>query len=77
MSLLQVIERAALSLPEAERRELVDFLTAMAETKPSAEPSAPAGDRGDVHPDLKGFVGILLQGVRTEEIHEYRLLKHS
>ena len=80
MSTLQVIERAALSLPREEQRKLLLFLTAVIE---GGSTNAAPVEQNDVtlseslHPDLLPVIGIIPAGARAEEIHEYRALKHS
>lgn len=81
MSTLQLIEKAALSLPGDEQRELLAFLTsAMGNGPLSPAPEAAATvDTGlsALHPELRAMVGIIPAGADAEEVHEYRLLKHA
>ena len=81
MSTLQMIEKAALSLPGEEQRQLVAFLTAAMENGPVSPASEAAATVEPglslLHPDLRAMVGIIPAGAGAEEIHEYRLLKHA
>ncbi|MGH7185569.1 MAG: hypothetical protein ACREIB_04730 [Pseudomonadota bacterium] len=78
---MKVIEKAALSLPREAQQQLLVFLTAVVREESAAPVSGitksaePAGDH--LHPDLLAIVGIIPAEAEAEEIHEYRLLKHS
>lgn len=81
MSTLKDIEKASLSLPREEQRQLLKFLTKVVQERGgtssaaggrAAEPASPK-----LHPDLLAVVGIIPAEAEAEEIHEYRLLKHT
>ena len=77
MSTLQMIEKAALSLPGKEQRQLLAFLTAAMENGPAS----PASDAAAIvepalsllHPDLRAMVGIIPSGAGAERIHVTRI----
>jgi hypothetical protein len=81
MSLLQVIEKAVLSLPDTEQRELLVFLSGVLENAPvsAVAISAASGESvaGSLHPELLPVLGIIPGDADVDEVHEYRLLKHS
>jgi hypothetical protein len=81
MSTLKMLERAALSLPQAEQRQLLIFLTKVVQNGPGGDVATPARPSESIasslHPDLLPMVGIIAAEADAEEIHEYRRLKHS
>jgi hypothetical protein len=81
MSTLKAIERAALSLAKGEQRQLLVFLTNVVQNGSRgdivASQDTVQADATPLHPDLLPMVGIIPTGADAEEIHEYRLLKHS
>jgi hypothetical protein len=81
MSALQVIEKAALSLPGDAQRQLLAFLSGLVEknasrTQGSDSPTPPPVSPA-LHPALLPMVGIIPAEAEAEEIHDYRLLKHA
>jgi hypothetical protein len=81
MSLLQVIEKAALSLTDTEQRELLVFLSGVLEhapVRPVTTTVAPGVSvAGALHPELLQVLGIIPAEANADEVHEYRLRKHS
>jgi len=81
MSLLRVIEKAALSLPDTEQRELLVFLSGVLENPPvntvttTVAPDVSVAEA--LHPELLPVLGIIPAEADADEVHEYRLLKHS
>ena len=80
MSTLKIIERASLSLPREEQRQLLMFLTRVVQewgdVSSTADGRVAEHASLKLHPDLLGVVGIIPADAEEEEIHEYRLLKH-
>lgn len=80
MSMLQIIEQAALSLRGDEQRSLLAFLSdVIAQAPQGSEDVSNRGvdEKGPWHADLRPMIGILPRGAEAEEIHAYRLLKHA
>jgi hypothetical protein len=81
MSTLKMIEKAALSLPGDEQRELLVFLTEVINRGSGTVPSEASSPRHSaasaLHPELLPMVGIIPAGADADEIHTHRLLKHS
>ena len=81
MSALKIIEKAALSLPGEDQRQLLVFMTdvveAAAARRLEAVPEPPPQNLDGLHPALLPMVGIIPAEAEAEEIHGYRLLKHA
>lgn len=81
MSALKVIEKAALSLPGDQLRQLVVVLAAEVDRAPASSQPISSGNEAalpsSLHPALLPMVGIIPQSAEADEIHFYRLLKHS
>ena len=80
MSALKIIEKAALSLPGEEQRQLLVFMTTVVENAAQrgeiARPPGPQFPDG-LHPALVPMVGIIPPDAAADDIHGYRLLKHA